>query len=431
MRESLERIDRLNPSLNAVVTLTADSALARAALADEAAARGEWLGPLHGLPVFHKDLFDTAGVRTTYGSPLFARHVPSQDAILVARMRAAGAIALGKTNTPEFGAGSQTFNPVFGVTRNPWDPAKTCGGSSGGSAVALATGMAALADGTDTGGSLRNPAAFCGIAGLRPSPGRVPLPSPLPWSPLTVAGPMARTVADLALALQAIAGPHPAVPLSLPEDASLFARPLERDFRGVRIAWCASLPGVPFEREIVSAFEGCRRIFEALGCEIVEDAPDFEGADEAFRTLRAFEFYANHHALLHRLHEMKETVADEIQRGSRLTSRELAGAEQQRAEIARRMGGFLMDREFLILPATQVAPFDVERQWVEEIDGERLATYIDWMKSCYYISMTGLPALSAPAGFTASGLPVGLQIVGRPRADFSVLELAHAFTGAR
>ena len=249
MKAHLARIHEVNPRLNAIVTLLPEEALlAEAEKADRAVAAGDPLGPLHGLPVAHKDLTLTRGIRTTFGSPIFADFVPEEDALIVERLRAAGAITIGKTNTPEFGAGSQTFNPVFGPTRNPWDETKTCGGSSGGAAVALATGMVPIADGSDYGGSLRNPASFCGVVGVRPSPGRVPVwPNETPWYPVPVQGPMARSAADAALMLSAIAGPDPRAPLSLPDPGEVFRRPLDRDFRGVRVAWSADFGGVPFD----------------------------------------------------------------------------------------------------------------------------------------------------------------------------------------
>src|SRR5215831_5221343 len=315
----LAQIERVNPKVNAIVTLVAEMAMENARRADELQAHGEPLGPLHGLPVVHKDLFDTAGIRTTYGSPLFSNHVPCEDAIPVARTRQAGAITLGKTNTPEFGAGSQTFNPVFGATTNPYDLSKTCGGSSGGSAVSLACGMAALADGTDMGGSLRNPAAFCGVVGLRVAPGRVPESAASnPWSTLNVSGPMGRTVADVALLLSVMAGADPRSPISIQESGSRFAGELQRNLKGVRIAWFRSFGGIPFDRRIVEVVDAQRRIFEDLGCVVEEAEPDLTGAEEAFQTLRAWG-YASKFGDLVRSHRalLKDTVLWEVERGSK------------------------------------------------------------------------------------------------------------------
>ena len=430
----LECIARVNPQVNAIVTLTAEGARARARALDEAAARGEFAGPLHGLPVAHKDLLETRGIRTTYGSPLFEDHVPDFSALLVERAQQAGAVTVGKTNTPEFGAGSQTFNPVFGPTRNPWDLSKTCGGSSGGAAAALACGMVPLADGTDVGGSLRNPASFCSVVGFRPSPGRVPnVPAKSGWNAISVCGPMARTVEDVGLFLSAIAGPDARAPLSIHEPGSRFAGPLARDCKGLRIAWCSDFAGLPFDPRVRDVVNAQRRNFEALGC-VAEDAnPDFTGADESFKTLRALGFYQQHHALLehpllgHQRGRIKPTVIEEIERGARLTGPRIAAAETLRTRLFTRTAEFLRDYDFLVLPTVQVPPFDIDKEYVTEIAGVPMPSYVDWMRSCYFISMTALPAISVPAGFTPEGLPVGLQIVGRHQDDWGVLQIAHAF----
>lgn len=424
-----EQIARVNPQVNAIVTLVLDQAREHARRADQAAARGEFLGPLHGLPIAHKDLAETKGIRTTFGSPIFENYVPDFSTLLVERAQQAGAITIGKTNTPEFGAGSQTFNPVFGATRNPWDLSKTCGGSSGGAAVALACGMLPLADGTDLGGSLRNPASFCSVVGFRPSPGRVPnVPTRSAWNAMNVAGPMARTVQDVALFLSAIAGSDARAPLSIHEPGSRFAQSLQRDCRGLKIAWCPDFAGLPFDRRVRDLVDTRRTAFESLGC-ITEDAdPDFSGADESFKILRALNFYQQHHALLepHRA-RMKSTVIEEIERGSRLTGPEIAMAETRRSRLFARIADFMRDYDFLVLPTVQAPPFDIGQEYVTEIAGVPMAGYVDWMRSCYFISMTALPAISVPAGFTAEGLPVGLQIVGRHQDDWGVLQIAHAF----
>ncbi|HVW85562.1 MAG TPA: amidase [Bryobacteraceae bacterium] len=425
----LERIDRLNPKLNAIVTLDVDRARRNAATADEAQARGEALGPLHGLPVAHKDLQPVKGMRTTFGSRIFQDFIPEEDSLLVGRIRKAGAIAIGKTNTPEFGAGSQTYNDVFGTTLNPWDPAKTCGGSSGGAAVALATRMLALADGSDLGGSLRNPASFCGVVGLRPSPGRVPAwPVPMAWSPLSVEGPMARTVADLALFLSAIAGPDPRAPLSLDSPGEGFAAPLGRDFKGGRVAWWKDLGGIPVAREVREITNAQRARFEALGCIVEEAEPDFEGADTAFRALRfhATGLRLGNHRKEHP-HWIKDTLLWELEQADRLTAGDIGAATLKQTEIFHRMRRFMERYDFFVLPVSQVPPFDVTQHYPAEIDGVKMETYIDWMKSCYYISMTACPALSVPCGFTGDGLPIGIQIVGRHRDDWGLLQMGHAF----
>ncbi|HBY64452.1 MAG TPA: amidase [Solibacterales bacterium] len=428
----LRQIERLNPKLNAIPTLVPEQAEAAARRADEALARGATTGILHGLPIAHKDLVNTKGIRTTYGSPLFKDFVPDQDDLIVERIRDAGAISIGKTNTPEFGAGSQTFNTVFGATRNPYDPSKTCGGSSGGAAVALATGMLPIADGSDMGGSLRNPAAFTNVVGFRPSPGRVPNAKGLfPWFTLATEGPMARNVPDLLLLLRAIMGPHPASPLSLPETGASYNRPLERSFRGTRVAWFQDLGGVPFDPRVTAAVNAQRKVFESLGCIVEQAEPDFTGADFAFKTLRAWNTAANHgERIKTQRAAYKDTIVQEAEAGWRLTGADIARAEALKGQVWRRFQQFLARYEFFVLPTTQVPPFDVALPFPADVAGRKFENYIDWMKACWYISVPGNPAISVPAGFTPEGLPVGLQIAGRYHADFSVLQLAYAFEQA-
>jgi amidase len=428
----LAQIERVNPRVNAVVTLTAERALAEARDKDAALARGVRPGPLFGVPVVHKDLVPTRGIRTTYGSPIYRDHVPDEDGLIVERLRAAGAVTLGKSNTPEFGAGSQTFNEVFGRTLNPYDPTKTCGGSSGGAAVALACGMVPIADGSDMGGSLRNPAAFCNVVGLRPAPGRVPVwPSDSAWMPFSVQGPMARTVADVALLLSVIAGPDPRSPIAIREPGDRFRGPLDRELKGVRVAWSRDLGGLPIDRRVTETLERQRATLEALGCVVESGEPDFRDAREIFQTWRAVAFAAKYGPLLaqHR-HQMKDTVIWNIEQAGKLSARDVGEAETRRTALYHRVRTFLERYEFLVLPATQVPPFEVTRPYPTEIDGVRLPTYIDWMRACSDITVTGLPAISVPAGFTADGLPVGLQIVGRHQDEWGVLQLAHAFEQA-
>jgi len=429
----LARIDAINPRVNAIVTLLADRAMERAAAADEQLARGEPIGPLHGLPIAHKDLQLTRGIRTTFGSPIYRDFVPDDDSLLVQRIRAAGAITVGKTNTPEFGAGSQTFNPVFGATLNPYDLGKTCGGSSGGAAVALACDMLPLADGGDMGGSLRNPASFCSVVGLRTSPGRVPVwPALSAFSPLSVDGPMGRSVEDAALLLSAIAGPDTRSPIALDDHGSSFAAPLGRDFKGVRVAWWRDLGGLPVDPRVRSVVDAQRGIFEALGCIVEEAEPRFAGFDAVFKTLRALAFLVGIADRVRGAHDqVKDTIRWELERGERLTAAEIARAEAARTELHHRMRRFMDQYEFFVLPVAQVPPFDVSQPYPIEINGVAMETYIDWMKSCYYISVVGNPAISVPAGFTPEGLPVGLQIVGRHRDDFGLLQIAHAYERAR
>ena len=430
MAAHLARIERINPRVNAIVTLVAERAMADAARADELVAKGGTLGVLHGLPVAHKDLVDTAGIRTTRGSLFYRETVPTRDAAIVMRIRAAGAITCGKTNTPEFGAGSQTFNSVFGPTRNPYDLTKTCGGSSGGAAVALACGMIPIADGSDTGGSLRNPAAFCNVVGIRPSPGRVPNNS-ASWSPLSVSGPMARSVSDVALFLSAIAGPDPSSPLSIVEDSGRFRAPLERNLKGVRVAWWRDLGGIPFEPEIRRVVDGNRRAFESLGC-VVEDAePDFAGVDEAFPVLR---FAANHPQYAPLVRErpewVKDTIKYEVAQAERITGADIGRALARQARMYEQSRQFFERYDYFVLPVTQVSPFDVNVPYPTQINGTSMTTYVDWMRSCWYITFMANPAMSVPAGFTSTGLPVGLQIVGRHRDEWSLLQMAYAFEQA-
>ena len=432
MQASLAQIERFNPKLNAIVSLYAEQALAQARAADEKQARGEALGPLHGLPVAHKDLFLTRGMRTTFGSPIFRDFVPDENLLIVERLQAAGAISLGKTNTPEFGAGSQTFNAVFGKTLNPYDTSKTCGGSSGGSAVALAAGMVPLADGSDMGGSLRCPANFCNVVGLRTSPGRVPVwPAKTGWSTLGVEGPMARTVADCALMLAAIAGRDARSPIAIAESGSVYAQPLARDFKGVRIAWSPDLGGLPVDARVAAVLASQRATFAALGCEIEEATPDLSDANEIFMTLRAWQFELSYGELLDRHRDLlKDTVIWNIEAGRKLRGPQIGAAELKRTALFKRMHAFMQRHEFLLLPVNQVPPFDVNQPFVTEINGVKMDNYIDWMKSCYFITVTGHPAISVPCGFTADGLPVGVQIVGRHQDDLGVLQLAYALEQA-
>ena len=352
----LSQIESVNGQVNAVVTLTADQALEDAKAADQALASGNLLGPLHGLPVVHKDLVDTKGVLTTMGSPIFANNIPDQDALIVERLKSSGAITVGKSNTPEFGAGSQTFNPVFGATRNPYDTSKTCGGSSGGAAVALASRMVPIADGSDLGGSLRNPANYCNVVGFRPSPGRVPVwPTTAAWYPLSVQGPMARTVEDAALMLSAIAGPDRRSPISIDETGERFRSPLDRDFSNTQIAWSDDLGGLPVDTAVTTTLQAHRHVFEDLGCLIRDGEPSFDGADEAFQVWRAWRFELGFGDLLdeHR-DQMKDTVIWNIEAGRALSGHDVSRAEKKRTELYHRVQDFLTDHEFLICPVSQV-----------------------------------------------------------------------------
>jgi amidase len=409
VRAHLDRIERVNPAVNALVSLAPEAALEAAAQAD----RSEPAGPLHGLPIAIKDLEDTAGIRTTYGSPVYRDHVPERDSPLVERIKRAGAIVVGKTNTPEFGAGSQTFNPVFGVTRNPYDPSLTPGGSSGGAAVAVRTGMLPLADGSDLASSIRNPASFCNVVGLRPSPGCVPGDS---WDSLSVLGPIARSVADAALLLRAMGGT---------------AEPAPADPAGLRVAWSRDLGDLPVDPEVTGALEPARAALADLGCRVEDAEPDLTAADEAFDVLRALRFAAGYGELIETHGEqIKATVVENTRLGLGLTGARIARAQRLRSEVFERMRAFLDSFDVLALPVAQVPPFPVEVEWVREIAGVPMETYIQWLRSCSRITVTAHPAISVPAGFTSGGLPVGLQLVGRYRDEPSLLRLAAAFEAA-
>ncbi|MCZ6474615.1 MAG: amidase [SAR324 cluster bacterium] len=433
MEAHLAQIARINPKVNAIVTMADEGQLLdQAAQADAAVAKGAETGPLHGLPLGVKDLVLTAGMRTTYGSRIYKDLVPGHDGLIVEREKAAGAIIVGKTNTPEFGAGGQTFNEVFGVTPNPYDLGKTCGGSSGGSAVALACGMLPLANGSDFGGSLRNPAAFCNVVGMRPSPGRVPVwPAKLGWFTLSVQGPMARTVGDLALYFSAIAGPDARAPIAIAEPPSLFAQPLQRDFKGVRIAWSRDLGYLPVDPVITQVCDAQRAVFEQLGCQVEDAHPDLQGASDVFKTLRAWRFALERgEELKEYRHLMKDTVIWNTEQGFKLDGPTVAKAEARRTEFYHRMREFLEDYEYLVLPCNPIPPFPVEQKTVTEIGGVKMATYVDAGALRHVITIVGNPAISVPCGFTPEGLPVGLQIVGRHQKDFELLQIAHAFEQA-
>lgn len=429
----LTQIDAVNPKLNAIVTLAPEVAREMASRVDQQIARGEDPGLLAGLPIAHKDLIQTRGIRTTFGSRLHADFVPTENDLIIDRLQQAGTVTLGKTNTPEWGAGSQTFNDVFGATRNPYDVTRTCGGSSGGAAVALAARMLPIADGSDLGGSLRNPASFCNVVGFRTSVGRVPVyPAAFGWNNLSVVGPMARTVADCALMLAAIAGPDPRAPNSLSEPGTMFLQSLDADISGRKIGWSADFASqIPVEASVRSVVQQSALVFESLGCEMIETCPDFSGADQVFKTLRAWSFAARHGENI-RKHpdKYKETIVWNTEQGLKLTGKDLSDAETIRTELHLRMVRYFSEYDFLVLPVTQVAPFPLTNEYVTNIDGTEMDTYIDWMKSCYLITVADLPAISVPGGFTPEGLPVGLQIIGPPRQELAVLQLAHAFEQA-
>ena len=429
MRAFIAQIERVNPKVNAIVTFLPDEGLKAAKALDR---KKDFSKPFSGLPIAIKDVIATKGVRTTWGSLVYKDHVPTEDHIMAERLKAAGAILIGKTNTPEFGAGSQTFNEVFGATRNPYDLSKTCGGSSGGAGVAVACGMLPFADGGDFAASLRNPGNYCNVIGFRPTTGRVPAyPHPYPWSNQSELGPMARTVSDAAFLLSVQAGPDRRAPTSISEPGSIFLKPLKRNFKKTRIAWSRDLGGLPMDARVTQVLEPQRKVFEKLGCVIEDAEPDFTGATEAFETLRGLT-YLHRSAKLLKEHrdKLKDTVIWNTEEGLKRSAGDINQAEALRTSLYHRMRQFLEKYEFLLCPVNQLPPFPVDEDYPREIAGVKMTNYLDWMKSCYFITITSHPAISVPAGFTGEGLPVGIQIVGRYRDDFGVLQLAHAFEEA-
>jgi amidase len=434
MQAVLARIDAVNPLVNAYVTVAREAALGAARRATAALRRRATLPPLHGVPVSIKDLTATKGIRTTWGSKIFERHVPTEDALVVARLKAAGAIVVGKTNTPEFGAGGNTFNAVFGATRNPWNLALTCGGSSGGAAVALATGMGPLAQGSDLGGSLRTPAAFCGVVGFRTTPGLVPVyPRELAWDSLAVSGPMARTVADTALMLSAMAGPDDRAPLSYDVDTRAFPAAVRRpSVRGWRVAWTPDLGGLlPVDAEVARVAAGASRVFRSLGARVTTASPSFAELNDIVLGTRGLSMVALHADRLAEWRgQMQEGLVWNIEQGLGLTSRDIGRAEKLRSALWERVRRFMERYELLVLPTVAVRPFPIEQPHPMEIGGKPLENYTQWFFLTYALSVTGLPVISVPAGFTRDGLPVGIQIVGRRRQEAQVLTAAAAFEAA-
>ncbi|HEX5194259.1 MAG TPA: amidase [Solirubrobacteraceae bacterium] len=427
----LDRIAAVNPLLNAIVSPRFEGALADADAADRRLARGEPVGPLHGLPIAIKDLEDTAGLRTTYGSRSFAEHVPDRDSLLVARLRAAGAIIVGKTNTPEYGVGSHTFNEVFGATRNPWAPERSAGGSSGGAGAALAAGMLPIADGSDHGGSIRNPAGFNNVVGLRPTPGLVPDGGDGDgWDPASVVGPMARTVGDLALMLEAISGPDPRTPLSHGDPAAFAVQP-RGELAGVRVAWCLDLGALPIEPEVLEVLGRARVQLESSGCVVEDVALDLRAADEAFETLRALSFARSFGPALETLRTTaKATMLWNVERGLELDGPAIARALTLRSEAFTRVAELLEQFDLLVAPSAQVVPFPIELEFPSTVAGVKMPHYLGWMRVCSRITVTAHPVAAVPAGFTADGVPVGMQLVGRYRGDRRLLDLAAAWEAA-
>ena len=434
MQSCIARIELVDHAVNAMVARDFERATAAAQAAEAAVMHGDALPALHGLPVGIKDLDETAGLRTTWGSPIYRNHVPTQDAGMVARVRAVGGIVLGKTNTPEFGAGANTRNAVYGATGNPFDPTRSAAGSSGGSAVALACGMVPLASGSDMGGSLRNPAAFNGIVGFRPTPGLVPAEKRLHgWSPLSVVGPMARTVPDVCLLLSAMVSDDARDPLATTvhgrrvRDPADFARPLPMDLAGVRAAFSPDLGFAPTERHIAGVFADKAALFRAGFARADDAAPDCAGADEAFEVLRALAFLSSHSDRVRdRPDDVGPNVRANVAEGMRYTAADVARAFTLQTALYQRWQRFFADYDVLITPSITISP----RPWTElfpaEIDGTPTRTYFHWLALAYAVTLVGHPAVSLPVGLDRHGLPFGLQIVGPRGGDAYVLGVAAA-----
>ncbi len=427
-----KRIAAIEPQVNALPTLCLDRARERAkaipALAKSGASdRPGWLA---GLPVAIKDLNDVAGVRTTYGSPIFADHVPRDSDLVTRTLEASGALVIAKSNTPEFGAGANTFNEVFGKTLNPWNTALTCGGSSGGSAVALATGEVWLASGSDLGGSLRTPASFCSVVGLRPTPGRVAHgPKSMAFDTMSVDGPMGRDVRDTALMLDAMSGTSAYDPLSIEPPAVSFQAAVAAARPPRRVAYSADLGGItPVEREVRAVTSAAALRLVELGTKVEDATPDFTGFNEAFQVIRAFKFAADRKPLLdtHR-DKLKPEVIWNIEKGLKLTALDIGRAEYLRGALVKRMAEFFETYDLLLCPAAIVPPFDVNVRYLGELDGHTFDSYIDWVGITYAITVTSCPAISVPCGFTADGRPIGMQIVAAPRQEAKLLAAAALF----
>lgn len=439
LSDHLARIDSVNPALNAIVTRDDERAFERAERADEAYARGESLGLLHGVPLTHKESTDTAGLRTTRGSPLLVDNVPAEDALIIARLHAAGVITSGKSNVPEFTAGSHTFNPVFGTTVNPYDTTKSAAGSSGGAAAAIAAGIQASGDGSDMGGSLRTPGSFNNIVGMRPSNGRIPhtLPSD-PWKWLAQPGFMARTVSDVALLMAAASGPAPGAPQAIREPGSVFERAEFSAPHGhepgaalasLRIGFSADLNGmIPVESAVAEVVGTAADVFAAAGAEIDDVLPDLRDADEVFRVVRALDFVSDYRDVVrdHR-EQVKDTVVWNTDLGLALTVDEIVSAEQARVRLQSAIESYFAHHDLLVLTSSQVAPFDARIEYPREIDGTFMHDYLEWMRAATIISATGCPAVSVPGGFTPEGLPIGVQLVAAPGKDVELLLAAQGF----
>ncbi|MFD1826055.1 amidase [Mumia zhuanghuii] len=426
----LARIGQVNGTVNALVSIDEERAYAQAAAADERTLSGEPLGVLHGLPYAVKDTHHVAGWRTTFGSPVMADHVSAYDELVVERVRAAGAVVVAKSNTPEFASGSHTFNPVFGTTVNPYDTGRSAGGSSGGAAAALAAGMVPLADGSDMGGSLRNPASFCNVVGLRPTWGRVPTwPTWNLWETVSVQGPLARDVSDLALLLSVLAGPDPRVPTADSTAGEVFREVRPASLDGLRVALSVDLGGAfEVEASVADIVRAQAGVFAGAGAHVEEAWPELPDAEAAFRTLRAWLMdYTLGGVLDSRPDDLKPSLADNIRAGRPLSGHDVAVAYAQRTALAEKAREFFTRYDVLALPVSQVPPFPADQEYPHAINGRPQETYLDWMRAAFLITVTGCPAISVPAGFTPDGLPVGLQLVGPAGSERRLLAIARAY----
>jgi len=426
---ALNRISEVEESVNAVPTLCIERARKHAELL--MAQEGKDFPPhyLYGLPIVVKDLEDVKGVRTTYGSPIYKNHIPNQSDYMVEILEANGAIVIGKSNTPEFGAGANTFNEVFGETLNPWNTDMTCGGSSGGSAVALATGEAWLATGSDLGGSLRIPASFCSVVGFRPSPGRVASgPKLLAFDTLAIHGPMGRNVSDVALMLDAQTGHHPGDPISVHRPVTSYVSSVVEPVKPRKIGFSLDLNITPVDPEIKDIVSKAAESWEGLGVSVEEACPDFKDAEEIFQVLRAI-LFANHFAPLLETHrnQLKPDIIWNIEKGLNLTPEKIGKAERARSDLYLRTVNFFKDYDLLICPTVISPPFDVNIKYLTELEGVAFDSYISWLILTFATTLTACPSISIPCGFTSSGLPVGLQIVGPPRSEDKVLSAAAIF----
>src|SRR5277367_5137557 len=438
MTAYLDHIEKLNPRVNAIVALQdRASLLAQCEERDGQVKRGELMGPLHGFPLAVKDLMPVKGIRMTMGSPILKDFVPDADGIMVERLRRAGGIIIGKTNTPEFGLGSHTYNSVYGATRNAYDQSRSAGGSSGGAAVSLALRMLPLADGSDYGGSLRNPAGWNNVFGFRTSFGLVPTNAPDGWLPsMSVAGPMARNVPDLAMLLSVQAGYDARVPLSLDGEGLRFQRHLEADVKGKRIAWSGDFKGYhPFEAGVLDVCTKALKVFESMGCVVEEAHPDYP-IDSVWRAWLKLRAWQTGESLLAYYNDpakralLKPEAIFEIESGLKLTAYDISAASEVRTEWYQAVRRFFERYDYFIVPTAQLFPFDINLHWPQEIAGVKMQTYHEWMKCVLPITMSGCPALAVPAGFGERGLPIGIQIVGPNRAELACLQLAYAYDTA-